>query len=659
MKGFGLYLIILVFLLAGVSYVISQTQQTEPITYSDVYNYFSEGDVDEYKVDDSVITMHLRDENRVVSYDLSGSRDIFWAQLGETIDSQMKDGTLKQVDYVTTTIPWWAQFLPYVILIVLLGAFWYFMMNKQSGGGAGPMQFGKARARLAQDDKRKVTFNDVAGADEEKAELQEIVEFLKNPQKFVQIGARIPKGVLLVGPPGTGKTLIARAVAGEAGVPFLSISGSDFVELYVGVGASRVRDLFEQAKKNAPAIVFIDEIDAVGRQRGAGLGGGHDEREQTLNQLLVEMDGFGANEGVIVIAATNRKDILDNALLRPGRFDRQVYVGAPDVKGREEILKVHARNKQFDPDVKFADIAKTTAGFTGADLENLLNEAALLAARRNKKLISQEEIEESLLKVVMGVEKKSHIITDKDKRLTAYHEAGHAICFHVLPTQDPVHHVTIIPRSSGAGGFTMPLPEEDQAYRTKKYMEEYIIVCLGGRVAEQLTMDDISTGAYGDIKQATQMARAMVTSYGMSEKIGPIDYGSDSGEIFLGRDFAAGKGYSEVKAAEIDDEIHRIIEEAYRSCKKLLSEHMDQMTRVAEYLIRNETMDGETFIKVYNGEVVPDKVVGEDLMSELKEELDAKVGKAPENAAEAAEAGHSDDADDMEKAAFVHPENKD
>lgn len=659
MKGFGLYLIILVFLLAGVSYVISQTQQTEPITYSDVYNYFSEGDVDEYKVDDSVITMHLRDENRVVSYDLSGSRDIFWAQLGETIDSQMKDGTLKQVDYVTTTIPWWAQFLPYVILIVLLGAFWYFMMNKQSGGGAGPMQFGKARARLAQDDKRKVTFNDVAGADEEKAELQEIVEFLKNPQKFVQIGARIPKGVLLVGPPGTGKTLIARAVAGEAGVPFLSISGSDFVELYVGVGASRVRDLFEQAKKNAPAIVFIDEIDAVGRQRGAGLGGGHDEREQTLNQLLVEMDGFGANEGVIVIAATNRKDILDNALLRPGRFDRQVYVGAPDVKGREEILKVHARNKQFDPDVKFADIAKTTAGFTGADLENLLNEAALLAARRNKKLISQEEIEESLLKVVMGVEKKSHIITDKDKRLTAYHEAGHAICFHVLPTQDPVHHVTIIPRSSGAGGFTMPLPEEDQAYRTKKYMEEYIIVCLGGRVAEQLTMDDISTGAYGDIKQATQMARAMVTSYGMSEKIGPIDYGSDSGEIFLGRDFAAGKGYSEVKAAEIDDEIHRIIEEAYRSCKKLLSEHMDQMTRVAEYLIRNETMDGETFIKVYNGEVVPDKVVGEDLMSELKEELDAKVGKAPESAVEAAEAGHSDDADDMEKAAFVHPENKD
>ena len=627
MKGFGLYLLILVCLLAGVSYVVSQTQKTESISYSDVYNYFEQGDVDRYTLEGGTLTMHLKNENRAVSYEIGDYTSVWWAQLGSVIDQQMKDGTLTKVDYITTTIPWWAQFLPYLILVVLIGAFWYFMMNKQSGGGAGPMQFGKARAKLAQDGKNKVTFNDVAGADEEKAELQEIVEFLKNPQKFVQIGARIPKGVLLVGPPGTGKTLIAKAVAGEAGVPFLSISGSDFVELYVGVGASRVRDLFEQAKKNAPAIVFIDEIDAVGRQRGAGLGGGHDEREQTLNQLLVEMDGFGANEGVIVIAATNRKDILDNALLRPGRFDRQVYVGAPDVKGREAILKVHARNKQFDPDVKFSDIAKTTAGFTGADLENLLNEAALLAARRNKKLISQEEIEESLLKVVMGVEKKSHIITEHDKRLTAYHEAGHAICFEVLPTQDPVHHVTIIPRSSGAGGFTMPLPEEDQAYRTKKYMEEYIVVCLGGRVAEKLTMEDISTGAYGDIKQATQMARAMVTSYGMSDKIGPIDYGSEGGEIFLGRDFAAGKGYSEVKAAEIDDEIHRIIETAYHQCEMLLSEHMDAMTRVAEYLIRNETMDGETFKKVFNGEEVPDKVVGADLMSELQKDLNEKIGE--------------------------------
>ena len=627
MKGFGLYLLILVCLLAGVSYVVSQTQKTESISYSDVYQYFEQGDVDRYTLEGGTLTMHLKNENRAVSYEIGDYTSVWWSQLGEVIDRQMQDGTLTKVDYITTTIPWWAQFLPYLILVVLIGAFWYFMMNKQSGGGAGPMQFGKARAKLAQDGKNKVTFNDVAGADEEKAELQEIVEFLKNPQKFVQIGARIPKGVLLVGPPGTGKTLIAKAVAGEAGVPFLSISGSDFVELYVGVGASRVRDLFEQAKKNAPASVCIDEIDAVGRQRGAGLGGGHDEREQTLNQLLVEMDGFGANEGVIVIAATNRKDILDNALLRPGRFDRQVYVGAPDVKGREAILKVHARNKQFDPDVKFSDIAKTTAGFTGADLENLLNEAALLAARRNKKLISQEEIEESLLKVVMGVEKKSHIITEHDKRLTAYHEAGHAICFEVLPTQDPVHHVTIIPRSSGAGGFTMPLPEEDQAYRTKKYMEEYIVVCLGGRVAEKLTMEDISTGAYGDIKQATQMARAMVTSYGMSDKIGPIDYGSEGGEIFLGRDFAAGKGYSEVKAAEIDDEIHRIIETAYHQCEALLTEHMDAMTRVAEYLIRNETMDGETFKKIFNGEEVPDKVVGADLVSELQKDLNEKLGE--------------------------------
>ncbi|MDY3618834.1 ATP-dependent zinc metalloprotease FtsH [Agathobaculum sp.] len=636
MKGFGLYMVILVFVLAGLSFVLSQSQKTDATTFDDVYRYFDSREVEEFKTENNVITLKLKD-GKVVDCDFGNYFSILYMQLSDMIDDQIKDGTLTRVEFISQNIPWWANFVPYLILIVLLGAFWYFMMNKQSGGGGSPMQFGKARAKLAQDDKRKVTFEDVAGADEEKAELQEIVEFLKNPQKFVQIGARIPKGVLLVGPPGTGKTLIARAVAGEAGVPFLSISGSDFVELYVGVGASRVRDLFEQAKKNAPSIVFIDEIDAVGRQRGAGLGGGHDEREQTLNQLLVEMDGFGANEGVIVIAATNRKDILDGALLRPGRFDRQVYVGAPDVKGREAILKVHARNKQFDPDVKFDSIAKTTAGFTGADLENLLNEAALLAARRNKKFITLEEIEESLLKVVMGVEKKTHIITEKDKKLTAYHEAGHAICFHVLPTQDPVHHVTIIPRSSGAGGFTMPLPEEDQAYRTRHYMEEYIVVCLGGRVAEQLVMDDISTGAYGDIKQATQMARAMVTSYGMSDRIGPIDYAADNGEIFLGRDFAAGKGYSEVKAAEIDEEIHRIIEDAHRACEKLISEHMEQLTNVAEYLIRNETMDGETFVKVYNGESVPDKVVGDDLMAQAEPITSAERTVTPEGIAESEE----------------------
>lgn len=598
MKGMGFYFLILIVLLLIATYALNQLQTETTTSFSQVYQYVSDGEATDIRIKDGVLTMTL-DGGSIITYNLGSYQSWFYTFLKDSMQEQMDAGTLT-FDVEETSIPWWASFIPYLILIIGLVVVWYLMMNKQSGGGGSPMQFGKARAKLAQDDKRKVTFVDVAGADEEKAELEEVVEFLKNPKKFVEIGARIPKGVLLVGPPGTGKTLIARAVAGEAGVPFLSISGSDFVELYVGVGASRVRDLFEQAKKHAPAIVFIDEIDAVGRQRGAGLGGGHDEREQTLNQLLVEMDGFGANEGVIVIAATNRKDILDNALLRPGRFDRQVYVGAPDVKGREAILKVHAKNKQLDPDINFESIAKTTAGFTGADLENLLNEGALLAARRGKKFITQDEIEDSLLKVVMGVEKKTHIITEKDKKLTAYHEAGHAICFHVLPTQDPVHHVTIIPRSNGAGGFTMPLPEEDQAYRTRGYMEEYIVVCLGGRVAEQIFMDDISTGAYGDIKQATQMARAMVKSYGMSDKIGPIDYGSDNNEVFLGRDFASGKGFSENKASEIDEEIHRIIEEAHRKCETLIGEYTPQLIAVAEYLMEHETMDGPTFKKVFN-----------------------------------------------------------
>lgn len=598
MKGMGFYFLILIVLLLIATYALNQLQTETTVSFSQVYQYVEQGEASDILIKDGTLTMTLKDGN-IVTYTLGSYQAWFYSFLQGSIQEQMDAGTLT-FDVEETSIPWWASFVPYLILIIGLVVVWYLMMNKQSGGGGSPMQFGKARAKLAQDDKRKVTFADVAGADEEKAELEEVVEFLKNPKKFVDIGARIPKGVLLVGPPGTGKTLIARAVAGEAGVPFLSISGSDFVELYVGVGASRVRDLFEQAKKHAPAIVFIDEIDAVGRQRGAGLGGGHDEREQTLNQLLVEMDGFGANEGVIVIAATNRKDILDHALLRPGRFDRQVYVGAPDVKGREAILKVHAKNKQLDPDINFESIAKTTAGFTGADLENLLNEGALLAARRGKKFITQDEIEDSLLKVVMGVEKKTHIITEKDKKLTAYHEAGHAICFHVLPTQDPVHHVTIIPRSNGAGGFTMPLPEEDQAYRTRGYMEEYIVVCLGGRVAEQVFMDDISTGAYGDIKQATQMARAMVKSYGMSDKIGPVDYGSDNNEVFLGRDFGSGKGFSENTASQIDEEIHRIIEQAHRKCEALIAQYTPQLIAVAEYLIEHETMDGVAFKKVFN-----------------------------------------------------------
>lgn len=595
MKGFGLYLIILVCLLAGVSYVVSQTQQTETLSYNQIYNYFMDGDVDQYDVDDTTLTMHLKKENQTYTYDLGDYRSVFYNDLGETIQQQMRDGTLTKVDYRTATIPWWAQFLPYVILIVLLIAFWCFMMNKQSGGGAGPMQFGKARAKLAQDDKRKVTFNDVAGADEEKAELQEIVEFLKNPQKFVQIGARIPKGVLLVGPPGTGKTLIARAVAGEAGVPFLSISGSDFVELYVGVGASRVRDLFDQAKKIAPAIIFIDEIDAVGRQRGSGLGGGHDEREQTLNQLLVEMDGFGNNEGVIVMAATNRADILDNALLRPGRFDRQIYVGLPDIRGREAILRIHARGKILADDVDLNSIAKGTPGFSGADLENLLNEAALLAVRRKHRFITMADCDEAILKVEMGPEKKSRKMSDKAKRLTAYHESGHAIAGKYLEHTDPVHYITIIPRGP-AGGFTLFRPQEDlESFTSKSQMFESIVMALGGRMAEKLFLDDISTGASGDIQQATNTARNMVTKYGMSDRLGPISFDSSDHSIFIGRDFGTTKSYSEETAAIIDEEVKRIFDEAAALCEKILTEHRAQLIGVAEYLLEHESIEGADF----------------------------------------------------------------
>ena len=503
--------------------------------------------------------------------------------------------------------------MPYLIIIVLFGLFWYYMMNKQDGGGKSAMNFGKSRAKMVNSEDQKVTFQDVAGADEEKSDLQEVVEFLKAPKKFLQLGARIPKGVLLVGPPGTGKTLIAKAVAGEAGVPFFSISGSDFVELYVGVGASRVRDLFDQAKRHAPSIVFIDEIDAVGRQRGAGLGGGHDEREQTLNQLLVEMDGFGANEGVIILAATNRPDILDSALLRPGRFDRQVYIGVPDVKGRKAIMQVHSRKKPFEEDVDFDAIAKTTAGFTGADLENLLNEAALLAARRSKEKIGNREIDDAFLKVIMGNEKKSRVYSEKEKKLTAYHEAGHAIVTRLMPTQDPVHQISIVPRGR-AGGFTLSLPKEDKYYSSKNEMEDELVTLLGGRVAEKLVMDDISTGASNDIERASDIARRMVTRYGMSDKLGPIAFGSDHDEVFLGRDFAASKNYSEEVASLIDEEVKRIIDEAYRRCEQMLQEHMDILDRVAAYLLEHETMSGEAFEKVFNGEEAqaPEKVVEVD-----------------------------------------------
>lgn len=493
---------------------------------------------------------------------------------------------------------WLLNLLPTLILIAVMVIFWIVMSKKMGGlGGDKTMSFGKAKFKNTNDEKRKTTFADVAGADEEKEELQEIVEFLKNPQRFHELGARIPKGVLLVGPPGTGKTLLARAVAGEAGVPFFSISGSDFVEMFVGVGASRVRDLFDQAKKHSPAIIFIDEIDAVGRQRGAGLGGGHDEREQTLNQLLVEMDGFGANEGVIIIAATNRPDILDKALLRPGRFDRQITVNYPDVKGREEILKVHARGKPLGPDVDLKTIAKSTAGFTGADLENLLNEAALLAARQKKKAITEENIEEATIKVVMGTEKRSHVITERDKWITSYHEAGHAVVSYFLPTQDPVHQISIIPRGMAAG-YTMYIPTDDNQHVTRGKMTEDICSLLGGRAAEALTQEDICTGASNDIQRATELARNMVTKYGFSEKIGPIALGNTHEEVFLGRDFGSSQNYSEKISAIIDEEIESIVTTQYNKALSLLKEHMKELTRVAQILFSEEKIDGEAFKKV-------------------------------------------------------------
>jgi len=498
--------------------------------------------------------------------------------------------------------PWWVQMLPSLFLIVIFIIFWYiFMQQAQGGGGSKVMSFGKSRARMITDKDKRVTFNDVAGADEEKEELQEIVEFLKYPKKFLELGARIPKGVLLVGPPGTGKTLLAKAVAGEAGVPFFSISGSDFVEMFVGVGAARVRDLFDQAKKNAPCIVFIDEIDAVGRQRGAGLGGGHDEREQTLNQLLVEMDGFSVNEGIIVIAATNRPDILDPALLRPGRFDRHITVGIPDIKGREEILKIHSRNKPLAPDVSLQVLARRTPGFTGADLENLMNEAALLAARRGLKQITMAELEEAITRVIAGPEKRSRIMSEKDKKLVAYHEAGHAVVAKLLPNTPPVHEVTIIPRGR-AGGYTMLLPEEDKYYMSKSEMMDEIVHLLGGRVAESLVLNDISTGAQNDIERATNIARKMVTEYGMSERLGPMTFGTKSEEVFLGRDLGRTRNYSEEVAAEIDREIKRIIEEAYKRAESLLKENIDKLHRVAKALIEKEKLNGEEFEKVFNGE---------------------------------------------------------
>ncbi|MBC8536616.1 ATP-dependent zinc metalloprotease FtsH [Clostridiales bacterium BX7] len=526
--------------------------------------------------------------------------------MGEKINEQRRSGILTTYNYEPPYVaPWWMSLLPYLGLIVVMVLLWLFLANQSGAGGGGKMaSFGKAKAKMATENQKKVTFADVAGADEEKEELKEVVDFLKDPRKYVALGARIPRGILLVGPPGTGKTLLAKSVAGEAGVPFFSISGSDFVEMFVGVGASRVRDLFEQAKKNAPAIIFIDEIDAVGRHRGAGLGGGHDEREQTLNQLLVEMDGFGVNEGVIIIAATNRPDILDPALLRPGRFDRQVTVNVPDIKGREDILRVHARGKPLDAGVNLSTIAKSTPGFTGADLANLLNEAALLAARKNARQITMVDIEEATIKVIAGPEKKSRVISEKERKLTAYHEGGHAIVTRFLPTQNPVHQISIIPRGR-MGGYTMSLPKEDKYYSSRDEMMDEIVSLLGGRAAERLALTDISTGASNDIERATAIARKMVTKYGMSDKLGPMVFGNDNEEVFLGRDFATSRNFSEGVAEQIDDEIMGIIDACYKKAIDILTEHMDKLHEVARILYLNEKMDGDEFEALFAKEPVP------------------------------------------------------
>ena len=598
--GFGTILMIIL-AVCVVAYVVSTMRTAGDIPYSELRQYFLEEKVQEFSISDTRITAKLKGGSTVTSdlYDF----DLFYQDLNELVQKQYDSGIITAYNYHADHSTNWLQLLlPYVLaflgFILLMN-----LMNRMAGGGAGAQdklsRFGEAK--VSTPGEKKVTFQDVAGADEEKEELREIVEFLREPQKYLDLGAHIPKGVLLVGPPGTGKTLLAKAVAGEAGVQFLSISGSDFVEMYVGVGASRVRDLFQQAKKSAPAIIFIDEIDAVGRQRGSGLGGGHDEREQTLNQLLVEMDGFGSNEGVVVLAATNRVDILDPALLRPGRFDRQVYVGLPDIKGREEILQVHAKNKPLAEDVDLRQIARGTAGFTGADLENLLNEAALLAGRRSESFITMKDLQESIIKVIAGPEKHSRVIPERERRLTAYHEAGHAVVMHALPDLDPVHQITIVPRGE-AGGMTIYLPDEDRSYLSRSYMLDRIAGLLGGRAAEQLVLGDISTGASNDISRATQLARKMVGTYGMSEQLGNVAFDAGHDEVFIGKSMAQTRPYSEKTAAEMDGEIRRIMDDAYARCTAILEQYRPQLVEVAEYLLANETMTAEEFEKVFRTE---------------------------------------------------------
>ena len=606
LRDVGFYALIVIILIMTI-YALRGFGGEESISYADIRTLLDRQLVTELVVkDDNTLILTLREPwngQARIEYKLRDF-DKFYEEFNDTLVAQKQAGILQDYDYPAGFVaPWWLSMVPWIVIIVIFGLLWYFMFLRQAGGGGGGVdktaRFGKARTRSGADEQKKVTFHDVAGADEEKAELQEIVEFLRDPKRFLALGARIPKGVLLVGPPGTGKTLLAKATAGEAQVNFLSISGSDFVEMYVGVGASRVRDLFREAKEEAPAIVFIDEIDAVGRQRGTGLGGGHDEREQTLNQLLVEMDGFGSNEGVVVLAATNRQDVLDPALLRPGRFDRQVYVGLPDVQGREEILRVHVRNKPLAEDVDLNVLARSTTGFSGADLENLTNEGALLAARRDERFITMQDLQEAIVKVIAGPEKKSHVVPEEERRLTAYHEAGHAVVMHVLPGCDAVHQITIVPHG-GAGGMTISLPGEDHSFLSKSRMLDEIAALLGGRGAEKLVLGDISTGASNDIQRASHMARKMVTVYGMSDKIGTISFESGHDEIFIGRSMAQQRTYSEKVAAEIDDEIKAIIDSCAARCEEILRAHLPQLHAVAAYLLEHETMEADAFAAVFD-----------------------------------------------------------
>lgn len=629
LKGAGFYLLIFIIIVGIVQFSGSPTEKVEEMKFSTVYRELMKENISSIKiVEDTVLEGTIKSSNK--KFKTYIPKEIQSQELANQLLKQANEGKLQLTGAPKPTTPWFFDILPSLFMLFFVLILWFVFMNQSQGGGGKVMNFGKSKAKVHKDDeKTRVTFKDVAGLNEEKEDLQEVVDFLKNPKKYIDLGARIPKGILMVGPPGTGKTYLSRAVAGEAGVPFFSISGSDFVEMFVGVGASRVRSLFEDAKKNAPAIIFIDEIDAVGRKRGAGLGGGHDEREQTLNQLLVEMDGFGVNQGIIIMAATNRPDILDPALLRPGRFDRQVVVGAPDVKGREAIFKVHSKNKPLADDVKVDVLARRTPGFTPADIENLMNEAAILTARKREKKIQMDTIEEAITKVIAGVAKKSRVISEPERKLTAYHEAGHAVCAHVLEHVSPVHQVTIVPRGR-AGGFTMQLPVEDKFYATKNEMKENIVVLLGGRVAEELTLDDISTGASNDLERVSATARQMVTKYGMSTKLGPMTFGDGEEEVFLGNSIGSKRNYSEEVAFEIDNEIKDIVDAAYRRTKKLLQDNMDRLDYVAQALLVHETLDADQFIKAFNKELSLESVVetattqeetekDNDLNSEVKE----------------------------------------